>query len=142
MAQYDEEQEEAPEWFQSVDFEEVAAELNDHLRALLEASSLGGALGEALAERLTVSKWDNYHDEGAEPELQYDSGVEELSEITAELSHHLQKILRGYGAPEEAVAFAVVRRWDMLAAAENFCSWSKVWTGGQGGRWCSIKTCC
>jgi hypothetical protein len=137
---------EPPDWFTAIDPDLVAAELDEHLYALLAESvhngELDGELGVALAERLTTSKYDNYHDPGTEPEQQYDSGDEILSVITEKLSQQLKVILQQHGATLEDVEFAVVRRWDMLAANHNQCYWVKSWSGGRNGRWCWSKVCC
>ncbi len=135
-----------PDWFNEVNPDEVAAELDAQLRDLLAQSvangDLDGELGVALAERLTTSKYDDLHDPGTEPVQQYDSGEEILSAITFQLSEHLKEILRENGADEDDVKFAVVRRWDMLAASHNQCRWIKVWNGGPNGNWCWTKVCC
>lgn len=130
-----------PEWFEQVEFEAVAAELNVMLSELLANSSLEGDLGAVLTHRLSVSKFDTFHEYDV-PELQYESDSEELSEITRQLSEQLKRILiENYGAPEEDVAYAVVRRWDMLAAAHNQCYWDKVWNYARQ-QWCSAHVCC
>ena len=132
----------APAWFQAVDFAAVAAQLNERLHSLLAESTLSGELGYTLAARMGVSKLDSRHDEGAEPYEQFESGDKELSAITARLSEELKAILREqYGAPEEDVAYAVVRRWDLLAGAGNECVWSSAWNNATDS-WCTIKRCC
>ena len=130
----------APAWFQAVDFAAVAAQINERLHSLLAESTLSGELGYTLAARMGVSKLDSRHDEGAEPYEQFESGDKELSAITARLSEELKAILREqYGAPEEDVAYAVVRRWDLLAGAENECTWHRQWSNGT---FCTITVCC
>ncbi len=133
---------EQPAWLESETLAEVAASLDAQLHELLRASSLYGSLGETLTRRLSVSKFDNLHEEGTLPEDQYGDDDKELTAITAALSEELKRQLLDRGASEEDVAYAVVRRWDMLAGSENSCTWSSGGYSETLHRWCVIKKCC
>jgi hypothetical protein len=143
MMKPDPDMEDVPDWLSEETLEQIAADLNEQLRDELYNSSLHGSpLGETLGQRLTVSKFDNLHGDWATPEEQYDAGDEELTRITTILSEKLKRHLLEYGASEEDVEFAVVRRWDLLAGGPNACRWVQSTYNPNTHSWCAMKQCC
>ena len=125
-----------PPWFEEVELDQLAERLNPLLQEQLQEHAPDGLWAD-VAARLEIWQMDTYHLEASNPP------GEELARITEVLNTELRRLLvEDYGADQDEVQYAVVRRWGLLAAVENpDCKWHKCWDGDLQ-QWCWWRECC